>query len=141
MKETELKKMERKGQGEPAEGNPEVIPGPRYRKFSREYKLGILAEAAQCERGELGALLRREGLYHSTLGKWRQQQAAGQLEKATAKEGQEASLKEEVARLKQEKARLEAKLARAEAVIAVQKKLSEVLGIPLEDDSDANEND
>ena len=129
MKETESKQSERNGQVEPAERNPEVMPGPRYRKFSRAYKLRVLAEAAQCERGEVGALLRREGLYHSTLGKWRQQQAAGRLEESGAQMQQEEGLREEVARLKREKARLEAKLARAEAVIAVQKKLSEIVGL------------
>lgn len=127
MKETERNNAEGKGQVEEEERNPEVIPGPRYRKFSRAYKLRILAEAAQCERGEIGALLRREGLYHSTLGKWRQQQAAGRLEEPAVQPQQEESLKEEVARLKREKAQLETRLARAEAIVAAQKKLCEVL--------------
>ncbi len=126
MKGTEQKKPEGNGQVE-EERNPEVIPGPRYRKFSRAYKLRILAEAAQCERGEIGALLRREGLYHSTLGKWRQQQAAGRLEEPALPPQQAESLKEEVARLKREKAQLETRLARAEAIVAAQKKLCEIL--------------
>lgn len=132
MRKTEQNKSAGNGPVEQEVHNPEVIPGPRYRKFSRAYKLRILAEAAQCERGEIGALLRREGLYHSTLGKWRQQQAAGRLEEAPVKPQQEESLKEEVARLKREKARLETRLARAEAIVAAQKKLSEILELESE---------
>jgi hypothetical protein len=57
---------------EPADtADPEVVPMARRRQFSRAYKLRILAEVAQCQRGEVGALLRREGLYSSLLSKWR----------------------------------------------------------------------
>jgi len=51
----------------------------RRRQFSRAYKVRILAEAEQCQHGEVGALLRREGLYSSVLSRWRQQKAAGRL--------------------------------------------------------------
>jgi transposase-like protein len=107
--------------------SPEVTPGPRYRQFSREYKLRILAEADHCQRGEIGALLRREGLYSSTLSKWRAQQAAGRLEEEAGQAKQVEVQAREIRRLKQVNARLQAKLAKAEAVIAVQKKLAELL--------------
>lgn len=111
------------------QAEPEVIPGPRYRTFSREYKLRILAEADQCQRGEVGALLRREGLYSSTLSKWRQQQAAGRLEEPVARQQPADRQAREIERLKREKALLEVKLARAEAIIAIQKKACEILGL------------
>lgn len=121
--------QEQSSGGQQAGPDPEVIPGPRNRKFSREYKLRILAEAEQCERGEITELLKREGLYWSTLSKWRQQQAAGRLEEPVARQRKEDAQAEEIARLKREKARLEAKLTRAEAIIEVQKKLSELMGL------------
>ena len=61
--------------------DPEVVPRAKRRNFSAEYKRRILAEADQCrERGEVGALLRREGLYSSHLSNWRRQQRQGQLQ-------------------------------------------------------------
>jgi transposase len=132
MNQTEQSKSKQNGQVEQEARDPEVMPGPRYRTFSREYKLRILAAAAECERGEVGALLRREGLYYSTLSKWRQQQAAGRLEEPEARQQKADTEARELERLRREKARLEAKLARAEAIIEVQKKLSEIL--ELEDD-------
>jgi transposase len=113
---------ERNGSSQSDGTDPEVIPGPRYRTFSREYKLRILAEADQCERGEIAVLLKREGLYYATLSKWRQQQAAGRLEEPEGRERKEDSQAQaKIAWLEQEKARLEAKLAKAEAIIEVQK--------------------
>jgi transposase len=126
MSHAEQDKRNRLGQLETA--NPEVIPGPRHRTFSREYKLRILAEAEQCEQGEIAALLKREGIYYATLSKWRQQQAAGRLEEP-AREPKGDVQAQKIARLEREKARLEAKLAKAEAIIEVQKKLSEILGL------------
>ena len=52
--------------------NPEVQSKPSRHRFSVEYKRRMVAEANQCPHGELGALLRREGLYHSQLSSWRQ---------------------------------------------------------------------
>lgn len=127
MKQIEQNQQHQNGQVRQEAASPEVVPGPRYRTFSREYKLRILAEAEQCGRGEIGALLRREGLYSSTLTKWRQQQAAGRLEGTVTGERPEEVQAQELERLKREKARLEAKLARAEAIIEVQKKLCELV--------------
>ena len=78
----------------------------------------------RCQRGEVGALLRREGLYSSMVSKWRQQKAAGKLDRPSG--GQEQKTKE-LRRLKRENARLQAQLAKAEAIIEVQKKLSALL--------------
>lgn len=127
MPQKEQNKSVHNGQAKQEAPNPEVIPGPRYRTFSREYKLRILAEAEQCAQGEVGAMLRREGLYSSTLHKWRQQQAAGRLDEPATHRPKADTLAGELEQLKREKAQLEAKLARAEAIIEVQKKLSEIL--------------
>ena len=106
----------------------EVVPMARRRQFSRAYKLRILAEVAQCRHGEVGALLRREGLYSSMLSKWRQQQAAGKLGQASGSQEQEVEDQvKELRRLQRENARLQAQLAKAEAIIEVQKKLSALL--------------
>jgi hypothetical protein len=60
--------------------DPELAPRARRRQFTAEYKLGIVREADACTRpGEVGALLRREGLYSSRLGKWREQRDEGAL--------------------------------------------------------------
>ena len=62
------------------EPDPEVLPKAERRQFSAEYKLRLLAEADRCsEPGQIGALLRREGLYSSHLSKWRQQRERGAL--------------------------------------------------------------
>ena len=129
VKQTEESQQHQNGQERQEAASPEVVPGPRYRTFSREYKLRVLAEAEQCGRGEIGALLRREGLYYSTLTKWRQQQAAGRLEEPVARERKEDAQAQEIARLKREKAQLGKELARMKAVIEVQKKLCEIVGL------------
>src|SRR3972149_2994005 len=69
----------------PAGADTEVVARPERRRFSAEYKLRILREADQCTSGELGALLRREGLYSSHLTTWRRQREAGQLAGRTPK--------------------------------------------------------
>jgi len=103
--------------------NPEVQPKPTRRRFSAEYKRRIVAEAEQCQHGELGALLRREGLYHSQLASWRKAIAEGTLGKSKRgpKVNPEAA---EVKRLQRENDHLQRKLADAEAIIDAQKKLA-----------------
>lgn len=119
----------------PSQPDPEVAPVSGRRRYSREYKLRILAEAAQCKHGELGALLRREGLYYATLSKWRKQQAAGKLDDKSRQQQSEAKVQaQELKRLQRENERLAAQLAKAEAVIDVQKKLSALLAIVDEQD-------
>jgi len=134
----------------PATGNGKLIPDPAVlekpvrRRFTAEYKLRILCEADRCaESGQLGALLRREGLYSSLLSTWRQQRDEGTLAGLTPKRrgrkaNPDAPLIAENQRLLRETRRLAAKLRQAETIIEVQKKLSEILGIPLPP-SDDNE--
>jgi len=103
------------------------------------YKRRIVAEANACEgTGDIGALLRREGLYYSTLSKFREQVARHDAEIADSTRARKRSdctmrheTYEEYARLKRENSSLKHKLAQAEAVIEVQKKVSELLGIAL----------
>ena len=103
--------------------NPEVQPKPTRRRFSAEYKRRLAAEAEQCQHGDLGALLRREGLYHSQLASWRKAIAAGTLGKTNR--GPKANPDgAEVKRLQRENERLQRKLADAEAIIDAQKKLA-----------------
>jgi len=113
------------------EPDPQVVPTAERRKFGAEYKLRILAEADECtERGAIGALLRREGLYSSHLDKWRKQRERGALEglrgrKLGRKPDPQAA---EIARLQRENEQLRARLERAEHIIDVQKKLAHLLG-------------
>jgi len=125
------------GDGRPIP-DPAVLEKPVRRRFTAEYKLRILHEADQCTApGQLGTLLRREGLYSSLLGTWRQQRDQGTLAGLTPKRrgrkpNPDASLIAENQRLLRETQRLAAKLRQAETIIEVQKKLSEILGIPLQ---------
>jgi transposase len=106
--------------------NPEVEPRARRRTFTAEYKRSILADADACPRGEVGALLRREGLYYSHLAKWRGEREAGRLRDKPR--GREANPdRAEVKRLARENAALKRKLAQAEAIIEAPKKLARLL--------------
>lgn len=119
--------------------DPEVTPKAKRRTFSAEFKLRILDEAAACTRpGERGALLRREGLYSSHLTHWRRELRAGILAGLKPKKrGRQADpLAAENAALRRENARLQTKLERAETIIAVQKKLSDLLGLPTPNETD-----
>jgi transposase-like protein len=115
--------------------DPEVHEKKPRRKFTAKYKLRILAEADACTQpGQLGALLRREGLYSSNLTTWRQQRAQGILQamspkKRGRKRKQTNPLAKQVAQLEKENRRLQDKLKKAETIIEVQKKISEILGI------------
>lgn len=120
------------------EPDPQVKPKAERRQFSMEYKRRILAEAEGCtQRGEIGALLRREGLYSSHLDKWRKQQkegnpSTGSGHRLTGK-GQKRGRKpdpqaHEIARLQQENEQMRVPLERAEQIIEVQKKLAHLLG-------------
>ena len=113
--------------------DPEVVVKAQRRHFTAEYKRRILQEAdASTQSGEIGALLRREGLYSSHLNTWRHQRARGELQGLTpAKRGRKADPQAaENARLLRETVRLKAQLARAELIIDVQKKVSQLLGLP-----------
>jgi transposase-like protein len=112
--------------------DPEVVPKAKRRQFTAKYKLRILEEADRCtERGQIGELLRREGLYSSHLSKWRQQRTRGQLQglapKKRGRKGRDPATAE-LARLRRENERLRAELEKAEIIIDVQKKLARLLG-------------
>jgi transposase-like protein len=106
----------------------------RRRRFSGAYKLEILQAVDACSQpGEIGALLRREGLYSSHLSKWRQQRDAGALEGLRPrKRGRKARpvdpQAKRITQLERENERLLRKLEQAEMIIDVQKKLSRILG-------------
>lgn len=120
---------------------PAVTGKATRRRFSVEYKLRILAEAeASTERGQIGAMLRREGLYASTLDKWRQQRARGALgpQKRGPKVDEQAT---ELRRLQRENERLQQRLRRAENIIEIQKKLAVLLGTELSAADEAEQPD
>ena len=116
--------------------DPEVPEKKPRRRFTAAYKLRILKEYEACRKpGEIGALLRREGLYHSNVSTWRRQRDQGALQGLTPKKrgrkaGKHDPMARKVARLERENKRLADKLKKAETIIEVQKKISEILGIP-----------
>ena len=115
--------------------HPKVVPDPEVpektvrRKFTAAYKLRILKEAESCtEHGQIGALLRREGLYSSSLTSWRRQVNQGLVPKKRGPVAQKADpLIRRNAELERENARLTHKLKQAELIIDVQKKVAELL--------------
>lgn len=115
--------------------SPEVPEKPTRRRFEASYKLRILAEADRCTQpGQLGELLRREGLYSSHLITWRRQREVGSLEALQPKKrGRKPHRKDakdaELECLRRENRRLMERLRQAETIIEVQKKVSEMLGV------------
>jgi transposase len=115
--------------------DPELVEGPKRRRFSAEYKLRILREAEVCTApGEVGALLRREGLYSSILSEWRKQRDAGSLQALSRPRGRPKPnpLEAENARLRRRAERAEGELEKARRVIEVQGNVSALLGELLE---------
>ena len=112
---------------EPAE--PEVSERARRRVFSAQYKLRILAEYERRDRDGKSSLLRREGLYTSSISEWRKQRDEGALQALGASPGRPPTdpREHELARLRHENARLQSDLAKARRVIEVQGKLSALL--------------
>ena len=116
--------------------DPEVPERARRRYFSAQYKLRVLEEADACrEPGEVGALLRREGLYSSQLTAWRRARREGSLQALAKPRGPQGRRRDPVAseneRLRKENAGLRRRLEQAQAILEIQKKASEILGIPL----------
>src|SRR4030042_2165686 len=115
--------------------DPEVTEKKHRRKFTAQYKLDILDQVDKCtQQGQIGALLRREGLYSSSLTHWRRQRDKGLLsalspQKRGRRNIDKNPLSQEVAHLQKENDRLKKKLKQAETIIDVQKKVSEILGI------------
>ena len=122
--------------------DPEVPERAKRRRFTAEYKLRILRQADACKGdGDLGALLRREGLYSSHLTTWRRQrdEIAEAGLKARKRGPKPTAPDPRVKRLEREVTRLKQRLEEAETVIDFQKKLSKLLGIKLKSpDSDEN---
>jgi len=124
--------------------NPEVPEKAVRRIFSAEYKRRILLEAEACkEPGQLGALLRREGLYSSNLTTWRRQAERGTLEalspkkRGPIKRRPDPSLRR-IAELEKENRKLSHKLKQAELIIEAQKKIAQILQTPLDPDGETN---
>jgi transposase len=115
--------------------DPEVPENKPRRRFTVAYKLRILKEYDACTKpGEIGALLRREGLYHSNIKTWVRQRDKSVLHglkpRKRGRKPQEVNpLAREIARLERENKKLADKLKKAETIIDVQKKISEILGI------------
>ena len=106
---------------------------PRKR-YTVKYKLEILKKVDECKKGEIGALLRREGLYYLTLSRWRKQYKEGKLEglkgkKEGRKKKQINPLEKKVKQLEKENKKLEKKLNHAEKIIDFQKKIAELMEI------------
>jgi len=127
-------------------GTPPVLPDPQMtekakrRRFTAAYKRRIVQEADECVgRGELGALLRREGLYASTLANFRRQEADGLLEPGLTRKPRASKDPELLAshahsaEVERENRQLRRKLAHAEKIIAIQKKAAILLGETLQD--------
>jgi transposase-like protein len=127
-------------EGLPLAHETEVTAKARRRRFSAAEKLRVLREADRCTKpGELSALLRREGLYSSHLSTWRAARQRGELAGLTPRaRGPKAKPVDprdrKIAELERETRRLQARLERAEGLIAVQKKVAQLLGIPLASD-------
>jgi transposase-like protein len=126
----------RSGGSPTGERPPEAVPDPEVparrarRRFTTAYKLEILRKADACTRsGELGALLRKEGLYSSHVVTWRRQRAHGLTPKTRGRK--KTAVDPRVKKLEQENRRLTSRLQRADTIIAFQKKVAELLGIPL----------
>ena len=119
--------------------NPEVsVERPKRRRFAAAYKLDILRQVDTCsELGGVGEVLRREGLYSSHLTDWRKERDQGALAAMAKKRGRKPVRDHkdgEIERLRRENERLKERLERAETIISIQKKVSEILGIPLKPD-------
>jgi transposase-like protein len=119
-----------------AQPDPEVVVVAKRRQFTGADKQRILDETDRCEPGQIGAILRREGLYSSHLSQWRRQRAAGELSgRANPQRGQPT---EELALLRREKEQLQGQLEQARLIIEVQKKLCQLFGLPTQPGDGSN---
>ena len=114
--------------------DPEVPATVQRRRFPAAYRLRILRQVDACRKpGEVGALLRREGLYSSLLTNWRRQRETGALREMRGRRRGPTPrpVDPRVTQLEAEIRRLQRKLQRAETIITLQKKIAEILGLPL----------
>jgi len=124
--------LEVKVKGEMA--NTEVVAKAKRKRFTAAEKLRLLREVEACRgSGEIGALLRREGIYSSYLTTWRRQRASGELDGLTPqKRGPKPNPEAiELAKLRREHERLQERMRQAELIIDVQKKVAQMLGVTL----------
>jgi len=130
------------GRSKRARPNPEVVEQAKRRRFSAKYKLSILEQVDACtEPGQIGALLRREGLYYSNLTDWRRQRENWSLKGLAPKKrgprpDPDKELVKRIAKLEKENLRLADKLEKAELIIDVQKKVARLLGTEQPEDRD-----
>jgi transposase-like protein len=135
------KRARRASEESPAVPDPEVEVSAGRRRFSSQYKLSILDQVDQCQHsGEIGALLRREGLYSSHLSTWRRLRREGVLQGLSPrqrgpKRNAAATEQREIARLQKQVSKLEHELEKAHTIIDVQKKLSAILSTIPKDQS------
>ena len=115
--------------GKKFQKDPEVVEKASRRRFSDQYKRQIALEAEQCSQpGQIGALLRREGLYSSVLARWRRQlNQESSMSPPKKRRAKKSSSAKEMEDLKRENERLKEKLRQAELIIDVQKKVSEMM--------------
>ena len=138
--------VEERSDEAPSEGawrpDPEVVAKPIRRQFSAQYRLRILEEADRCtEPGEVGRLLRREGLYSSHLSGWRKARRAGSLKGLTPKKRGAKPVERDprdakLRALEAKVARLEKELHTAHTILEVQGKVAGLLGFSLQDGKD-----
>jgi len=117
--------------------DPEVSAKPKRRRFTSAYKASIVEEVLKCtEQGQIGALLRREGLYSSAITLWRRQYQSGALRALKDDKRGRKTIRDardqELERLRSEIGRLNKKLLQAELIIDIQKKVAALLGNPIE---------
>lgn len=117
--------------------DPEVLAKPKRRRFTAAYKARMVEEAQRCtESGQIGALLRREGLYSSALTQWRRQYQAGALgalqDDQRGRKRTRDARDQQLERLQRDNERLNQKLRQAELIIEIQKKVAAMLGNPIE---------
>jgi transposase-like protein len=130
-------KQQPAGNGINAEIDSEVRSGPARRVYSAEYKRQIVEEVNAAPSGGIGVILRREGLYSTTVDNWRKELAGKrQANKPGRRASPETPLRRENARLQRENARLQRKLEQAELIIDVQKKVARLLGQPIDDSNE-----
>ncbi len=127
MSQEKAVKNELNGQHKTERETVEVVLTAKRRQFSEAYKKRILAEIDASEKGQTGAILRREGLYSSYLTDWRRQQK----EATNASRGRpsKSKLEKEMSQLSQENEALKTRLAQAEIIIDIQKKVSQLIGL------------
>jgi transposase-like protein len=141
-----IEREEAGGRSERSEGRPPAAAGraadpeipqvSKRRRHTTAYKLRILDEIDRCNRGEVGALLRREGLYHSTIIKWRawRDKMAEQGLEPSSNSKDSKKLRSELKKLERENQRLKLKLKKTEGMVALQKKALELLEDMNQDD-------